>query len=69
MRVVACWLLLVLMTGDVFAQGQWPQFRGPTGDGQVACSGYPRTWSENQGVLWKTPIHDAAWSSPVSGGN
>jgi outer membrane protein assembly factor BamB len=43
----------------------WPQFRGPTADGQAGNSGVPLAWSETQNVRWKTPIHDRGWSSPV----
>ena len=43
----------------------WPEFRGPTGDGQAASAGLPLTWSETENVVWKTPIHDYGWSSPV----
>src|SRR6476646_41872 len=48
---------------------QWPQFRGPNGDGVSAATGLPVTWSETENVRWKTPIHGRAWSSPVILGN
>jgi outer membrane protein assembly factor BamB len=44
---------------------QWPQFRGPDGNGVSTATGLPVTWSETQNVRWKTPIHGRAWSSPV----
>jgi outer membrane protein assembly factor BamB len=44
---------------------QWPQFRGPDGNGVSPASGVPLTWSETQNVRWKTSIHGRAWSSPV----
>src|SRR6266852_5875657 len=47
------------------AVGQWPQFRGPDGNGVSSNTGLPLTWSESQNVRWKTPIHGRAWSSPV----
>lgn len=47
------------------AQGEWPQFRGPTGQGTSDAQGLPLTWSETQNVQWKTAIHGKAWSSPV----
>jgi outer membrane protein assembly factor BamB len=28
-------------------------------------AGLPLTWSENENIAWKTPIHDHGWSSPV----
>lgn len=47
----------------------WPQFRGPTGDGVAVGTGYPTTWSEKENIVWKTPIHDKGWSSPVIWGD
>jgi outer membrane protein assembly factor BamB len=43
----------------------WPEFRGPTGDGWARATGLPLHWSETENVRWKTPIHDKGWSSPV----
>lgn len=43
----------------------WPEFRGPTADGHAGSLGLPLTWSETDHVVWKTPIHDHGWSSPV----
>src|SRR5258707_397562 len=28
-------------------------------------TGLPREWSETKNVVWKTPVHDRGWSSPV----
>jgi outer membrane protein assembly factor BamB len=44
---------------------QWPQFRGPDGNGVTAATGLPLRWSETENVRWKTPIHGKAWSSPI----
>ena len=43
----------------------WPQFRGPNGDGHADESKLPVSWSETEHVKWKTPIHGRGWSSPV----
>jgi outer membrane protein assembly factor BamB len=43
----------------------WPQFRGPSGQGVSELHGLPLTWSEKENVKWKTPIHGRAWSCPV----
>ncbi len=48
-----------------FAAGEWPQFRGPRGDGSSDARGLPLTWSETNHLKWKTPIHGRSWSSPV----
>lgn len=43
----------------------WPQFRGPLGNGHAPGSAPPLEWSETQNVLWKTPIPHKGWSTPV----
>jgi outer membrane protein assembly factor BamB len=43
----------------------WPQFRGPHGDGHADFNKLPITWSAQQNVKWKTPVHGKGWSSPV----
>jgi outer membrane protein assembly factor BamB len=54
------WLTL---QGLVWAE--WPQFRGPTGDGRSEAQGLPLHWDEQTHVTWKTPVHGLGWSSPV----
>ena len=45
---------------------QWPEFRGPNGNGIVVGErGLPTTWSEEKNIAWKTKIDGKAWSSPV----
>jgi outer membrane protein assembly factor BamB len=43
----------------------WPQFRGPTGQGVSTATGLPLEWSESKNILWKTPVPGSGWSSPV----
>jgi outer membrane protein assembly factor BamB len=43
----------------------WPEFRGPLGNGHAVGTGLPLTWSETSNIAWKTAIHDRGWSSPV----
>lgn len=47
----------------------WPQFRGPTGQGISEERGLPLTWSENKNVRWKVAIPGRGWSSPVVQGD
>jgi outer membrane protein assembly factor BamB len=54
---------------SVFAADNWPQFRGPNGDGHSTAKGLPLTWSETNHVKWKIAIHDKGWSSPVIWGS
>ena len=43
----------------------WPQFRGPTGQGHSSERGVPVEWSETHNVRWKTPVPGRGWSSPI----
>lgn len=43
----------------------WPEFRGPTGQGISSATNLPLTWCTNKNVAWKTPINGRGWSSPV----
>jgi outer membrane protein assembly factor BamB len=57
--------LVVLATVATVHADDWPQFRGPTGQGHAAEHGLPLEWSETRNVLWKTPVSGVGWSSPV----
>jgi outer membrane protein assembly factor BamB len=42
----------------------WPEFRGPTGQG-LAQGALPLEWGPAKNVAWKQPIPGSGWSSPV----
>jgi len=46
----------------------WPQFRGPTGQGVSELRGLPLEWSESKNLVWKVPVPGHGWSSPVVAG-
>jgi outer membrane protein assembly factor BamB len=56
-------LLVLLAASEVSAQ--WPEFRGPTGQGHSTDTNLPLEWSETRNVRWKTPIPGRGWSSPA----
>lgn len=63
-------LSLLLLSAHCCAAGEdWPQFRGPDGQGHSSARGLPITWSETQNITWKTPIPGRGWSSPVVQGD
>ena len=43
----------------------WPEFRGPTGQGHSPAKDVPVRWSGTENLAWKVPIAGAGWSSPV----
>ena len=58
-------LLFGLLHLPVDAGDQWPQFRGPRGDGIVLDQSVPVTFGETEHVTWKTELPGRGWSSPV----
>jgi len=64
-RPVIGFISLTVLINAALAAGEWPQFRGPTGDGHSAAQGVPLKWSETENVAWKTAIPGQGWSSPV----
>lgn len=56
---------LASLTVVTLTANEWPQFRGPRGDGHAASTALPLSWGENRNVAWKTAIHGRGWSSPV----
>src|SRR5262249_33307358 len=57
------------IAGAVRAGDNWPQFRGPTGDGLSDAKTVPTRWSETENIRWKVAIHDKGGSSPVVWGD
>ena len=43
----------------------WPQFRGPLGNGISTEKNLPIQWSETKNVAWKQDLPGKAWSSPA----
>jgi outer membrane protein assembly factor BamB len=65
-----CCVIGLLVAGAVAAaeespREQWPEFRGPHGNGHSSATGLPTRWSETENVKWKSPVRGKAWSSPV----
>lgn len=62
--------LIILILSPFFIShaeetGYWPDWRGPTADGHSNATGLPLTWSEDENIVWKVPIHDHGYSTPV----
>jgi len=64
------WPVLLLLVAAAMPLGaeDWPQFRGPTGQGHASERGLPLEWSESRNIIWKTPVPGLGWSSPVVAG-
>ncbi len=53
------------VSAPAVAEVSWPDFRGPGGQGIVASTDAPVTWSESENVAWKAEIPGKGWSTPV----
>ena len=62
-------LAAVFVGSTLCAADNWPQFRGPDGDGRTDAKGLPVEMGEGVHVRWKVPTHGKAWSSPVIWGD
>jgi len=47
------------------ATEDWPQWRGPRGDGSSIETHIPTHWSDHDNIAWKTPIPGVGHSSPI----
>ena len=69
--------VFLVLASSVAAGDDWPQFRGPGGQGHADAAELPLSWSESdnsesdngesKNIIWKTPLPGRGWSSPVIG--
>lgn len=66
-----CGLLAAVLLSGAVGLADWPEFRGPWGNGHASAPGVsqpiglPLRWSETNNVVWKTAIPHRGWSTPV----
>jgi outer membrane protein assembly factor BamB len=58
-------LICALATASVVTAGDWPQFRGPEGNGVADVTGLPTTWGPAENVKWKVDLPGRSAASPV----
>jgi outer membrane protein assembly factor BamB len=60
---------LPAQTESAFKAPDWPQFRGPDGQGHASVKSLPLLWSDDSdNIQWKVSIEGLGWSSPVIAG-
>jgi len=64
----AGWMAACCLTAMAKSE-DWPEFRGPTGQGHSAAATVPTSWSPTKNVVWKADISGIGWSSPVVAGD
>ena len=71
-RLVVISMLALWLGLNVFAIGpgaNWPQWRGPDGNGVTTAPNMIIEWGANKNIKWKTPVPGRGHSSPIVWGN
>jgi outer membrane protein assembly factor BamB len=59
-------LAVAALAAPLSAQrADWPDFRGPGGQGHAEGRGLPLEWSDTRNVAWKTAVPGSGWSTPI----
>ena len=61
-------LLLILVSCNVSAAEDWPEFRGKTGQGLYAGKPLPLHFGLEKNLVWKAAVPGRGWSSPIVDG-
>lgn len=69
MRIGVAVVVGLVLAGACQGVENWPQFRGPDGQGHADEANLPVTWEATQNVVWRTETPGRGWSSPVIWGN
>ena len=58
-------ILSVALSVCLQADENWPQWRGPNGNGTSAATNLPTTWSLIENIVWKTPLPHWSGGTPI----
>ena len=62
-------ILFAFLTIRPSVNADWPQWRGPNGQGIAFESKVPIEWSETKNIAWRAELPGRGWSSPLIVGN
>src|SRR5438132_11059659 len=57
--------VVALVLAGPGAADDWPEFRGPMGQGIAPAVKPPVAWGTSKNIAWKQEIPGRGWSSPV----
>ncbi|HUE71958.1 MAG TPA: PQQ-binding-like beta-propeller repeat protein [Pirellulaceae bacterium] len=57
-------ILACIFAPSFAAAADWPQFRGPDGNGHAEAKNLPQEWGPDKNVAWRTEVPGKGWSSP-----
>jgi outer membrane protein assembly factor BamB len=70
--IAACGIIALVALGAArlpAEAGNWPQWRGPAGDGTSDEKNLPVTWNEQLNLVWKAPLPEWGTSTPAIWGD
>ncbi len=59
------WCGVAICVASITLAGDWPQFRGPAGNGISSERGVPQRWSPESNIRWKADLPGPGDSSPI----
>src|SRR4051794_36043175 len=62
-------LLFAIGLGGSLSAADWPNWRGPRGNGVSDEKNLPERWSASENIAWKAPIGGVGVSSPIVAGD
>lgn len=65
MSVVCRLSLAIVLAAALVGAADWPQFRGPGGQGVAPAAALPTTWGETENLRWKSQMPGPGASSPI----
>lgn len=69
MRILLLLSVSIVSSHALGSDADWPQFRGPDGQGHAEGIQPAVQWSESENVTWKVDLPGVGWSSPVVAGD
>ncbi len=69
MRYLLSAVFIIFSCTTLLKADQWPEFRGPSGDGHTSETNVPVQWSPTENIAWRTELPGESWSSPVVWGD
>ena len=67
-RSIGAVLVAGAACGEPAGTTDWPEFRGPTGQGISSAKNPPKSWGRENGVAWSREV-PGGWSSPMLAGD
>ena len=64
-RILSGALALIVSSAAAVPASNWPQWRGPSGQGISEETALPATWGPEEHVAWKTPLPGYGRSQPI----